>query len=319
MEWRLVFVGLVCALMLGGEANASDVIDLISPFRCELRFNRLMNCQINPVTLTTPIAESAVPLRTSLRTVVSGNCSTQYRLEAKAETVGAAAAIIPYLRNTEILLRGPVGAPVGEFTLSDNSTWTGMAVLDASCLIKLEVRWNEADVSSTEEAQALIVTIDADIAAASTQADRLEELMLYQQAYAFMHSLADRFRVELSNETMQELRAAALESGPALESMILACADLTFEERLALLRMHAELWVLGKPEDWQRPDGSPMTMEDHLGADAAEILARLNAILARQTESPPDYAQLYEAAKSEVVRLKNKKLLALAQLAPWLP
>ncbi|NMO20263.1 hypothetical protein HPC49_22690 [Pyxidicoccus fallax] len=318
MKMRIALAGATCALLLAPEARAADVIDLISPTRCELRFNRLLNCRINPLTLSTPTAETAVPLRTALRSVVSGNCSTQYPLEAKAEAPGAAPVVIPYLRGTEVQLRGPGGAPVGTFTLSDNSTWTPSAVLDGSCLIKLEVRWNEVDVSSAAEAHALIAQIDSAITAAENHAARMEELMLYQKAYSFMHSLADRFRVELSNETMQELRAAALESGPALESMILNCADLSFEERLALLRLHGGLWVLGKPEDWQRPDGTVMTLEDHLGPNAAEILSRLNAIIDRQTENPPDYEQLYEDAVTEVTRLKNKKLLAQAQLAPWL-
>ncbi|RKH21796.1 hypothetical protein D7X74_00240 [Corallococcus sp. CA047B] len=311
--------GAACALLMAPAAYAADVVDLISPARCELRFNRLVNCHINPQQLSTPTAETAVPLKTALRSVVSGNCSTQYTLEARAEAAGASPALIPYLRGTEVLLRGPGGAPVGNLTLSDNSTWTPSAVLDGSCRISLEVRWNEVDVVSTAEAQALITALDAQIATAQDHSDRMEELMLYQRAYAFMHSLADRFRVELSNPTMQELRAAALESTPALESMVLSCGDLSIEERLALLRLHAELWVLGKPEDWQRPDGTVMTLEDHLGTGAAEILARLNAILARQTQNPPDYAQLYEDAKTEVIRLQNKKLLALTQLDPWLP
>ncbi|AFE04956.1 hypothetical protein COCOR_02977 [Corallococcus coralloides DSM 2259] len=317
---RFLVAGATCALLLPTVTHAADAHDLISPARCELRFNRLMNCQLPQALLTTPTAETAVPLRTTLRSVVSGNCSTQYPLEARAETAGASPVFIPYLQNNkEVRLRAAGGAPVSAFTLSDASTWTASAVLDSSCRISLEIHWNEVDVSSTGEAQALITALNADIAAAESHADRMEELMLYQRAYAFMYSLADQFRTELSNESMQELRAAALEAGPAVESMILNCADLSFEERLALLRLHGSLWVLGQPEDWQRPDGTVMTMEDHLGPGASEILARLNAILARQTGNPPDYAQLYEAAKTEIVRLKNKKSLALAQLAPWLP
>ncbi|WP_244227404.1 hypothetical protein [Corallococcus aberystwythensis] len=320
MKMRLLVAGATCALLLPTATHAADVHDVISPTRCELRFNRLMNCQFPQALLTTPTAETAVPLRTTLRSVVSGNCSTQYPLEARAETTGAPPVFIPYLQNNkEVRLRAAGGAPVSAFTLSDASTWTASAVLDGSCRIKLEVSWNEVDVSSTAEAQALITALDADIAAAEGHAARMEELMLYQRAYALMSSLADRFRVELSNETMQELRAAALEAGPAVESMILDCGDLSMEERLALLRLHGSLWVLGKPEDWQRPDGTVMTLEDHLGPGAAEILARLNAILARQGGNPPDYAQLYEAAKTEVLRLKNKKSLAMTQLAPWLP
>ncbi|WP_338869983.1 hypothetical protein [Myxococcus stipitatus] len=319
MKKRIMFAGATCALLLAGQAHAVDVIDIISPGRCELRFNRLMNCQLTPRTFITPTTETAVPLRTSLRSVVTGNCSTQYPLEAKAEAAGAATVVIPYLRNTEVMLRGAGGAPVSTFVLSDNSTWTPSAVLDGTCNIKLEVRWNEVDVSNTAEAQAVLGAIDAELTAATNHASRMEELMLYQRAYSLMRSLADHFRVELSNETMQEMRAAALEAGPALESMILNCGDLSFEERLALLRLHGDLWVLGQPEDWQRPDGTVMTLEDHLGADATEVLARLNAIIARQTQNPPDYAQLYAAAQGEVVRLQNKKVLALAQLDPWLP
>lgn len=317
---RFLIAGATCTLFLPSVTHAADAYDLISPARCELRFNRLMNCQLPQVSLTTPTAETAVPLRTTLRSVVSGNCSTQYPLEARAETAGAPPVFLPYLQNNkEVRLRADGGAPVSAFTLSDASTWTPSAVLDASCRIMLDVRWNEVDVSSTGEAQALVTALNAEIAAAESHADRMEELMLYQRAYAFMSSLADRFRVELSNESMQELRAAALEAGPAMESMILDCGDLSFEERLALLRLHSSLWVLGQPEDWQRPDGTVMTLEDHLGPGAAEIMARLNAILAHQGENPPDYAQLYEAAKTEAIRLKNKKSLALAQLAPWLP
>jgi hypothetical protein len=277
-----------------------------------------MSCRIDPVSLTTPAMDTAVPLRTALRSVVVGNCSTQYPLEAKAEAAGAATVTLPYLLSTEVMLRAQNGTPLTALTFSDNSAWTSAAVLDGSCRITLEVRWNEVDVSSTEEAQALMGQIDTELNTAKAQRDRMRELMLYQKAYALMRSLAQHFQNELSNGTMQELRAAALESAPALESMILGCDSLSIEERLGLLRLHGSLWVLGQPEDWQRPDGTPMTLEDHLGEDAAGILAMLNAILAQQGENPPNYEQLYADAEAAVAALENKRILARAQLAPWL-
>jgi hypothetical protein len=322
---RIVFILSWVLVAFSAEVRADTVvtsmeesIELISPARCTVSAGRLTACNIPTRVLMTSIMDTAVPLRTELRTIVSGKCSTQLPLEVKVQAANAPAAVVPYLRAVEVMLRTQDRAPIPEFTLSDNSSWTRHAALDESCRISLNARWNEVDVASAAEAHDLLDQMTQELVSAKARRDRMHELMLYQAAFQLMRGLTEHFQEELSNETMQELRDAALLSAPALEQMILSCDQLPIEERLNLMRLHLSLGVLGHPEDWTQADGSVMTLEDHLGPQASAIIATLNQIIARQgSGQQPTYESEYQAAELAVQRLEGKLALAKAQLSPW--
>jgi len=326
-----------CASNGAGDGNNGDVpvstgdtpeniargfaaIDLISPTTCQVLAGKLHQCVIPPVVHVPPPIDSAVPLRTVVRRVRTGNCSTQFPLRVALSLDGGAETMFGYLADPLLILRAPSGARVAEVAIRDASPWTAHAVLDGTCRISLEVTSNEVDVDTVQQAEAILAAIDQALTAARTEQRNYEALLALQSAYEFTHAVATSFHAELTSDTMQELRQAALDSAPALETAVLGCGDALSEpQRNTLFQLYVTMVALGDPTAWQNPDGSTKTLEQFYGAGAGAVLARLQELA---ENANPDLETQYraglQAATAEVVRLEQQRALAVEQLAPWL-
>lgn len=63
------------------KAGGPEAIDLISPANCQSEFGSFVGCKIPSRVVHLATFESAVPLRTLVKRVRAGNCTTQYPLQ----------------------------------------------------------------------------------------------------------------------------------------------------------------------------------------------------------------------------------------------
>jgi hypothetical protein len=335
----LIFAALVAAVPACASSGAPDdgsddvdgsepvaiakgfaAIDLISPATCQLKNGKLRQCVIAPATHVSPPFDAAVPLRTVVRRVQQGTCSTQYPLRVAIALDGGAETMFGILADPPLTLRASGGGVVGQVAVHDASTWTPYAIFDGSCRIALEITSNEVDVDTVQQAEGILAAIDQELAAAQTDQRNYEALLALQAAYAFTHAVAASFHAELTSDTMQELRQAALDAAPSLETAVMGCGDALSEaQRDTLFQLYVTMVALGDPASWQNPDGSTKTLEQFYGPGAAAVLAQLEAL---GDNANPDLETQYrnglQAAAAEVARLTQKRALAVQQLAPWL-
>ncbi len=299
---------------------AATAIDLISPTTCQVAKGKLRSCVIATQSRTLVESDTAVPLRTVVRRVRTGNCSTQYPLSVRLSLDGGPEATLAFLSDGQVVLRRPDGGVAASLGLRDASPWTGSTILDGTCRISLSIDSNEVDVDTPQQASALLAAIDQEIAAAQTDQRNYEALLALQAAYSFTRAVAESFHAELTSETMQELRRAAIAAAPAMEEAALGCGDaLSEEQRDALFQLYVSLVALGDPAAWTNPDGSTRTLEDFYGPGSAAVLAQIEALAANASpDLETQYRMALQAAAAEVVRLHEKRALAVLQLAPWL-
>jgi hypothetical protein len=301
------------------EAALSSAVDLISPATCALRGTHLVSCAIPAQNLTFAAFANAVPLRTTVSSQKSGSCSTPYSLQVSLKPDQDAAVNFAFLPGGQIKVRRADHGLISLLALADGSSWTPYAAFDQSCRISLAISGNEPDVDSKSDAQAIIDQLTKDVAAKQATRDNYRALDLYHQAYVFLRNVADNFLGQLSNDDMQELRSAALDAQPSLETLITSCNDLTQDQRAALLRLDLGLAALGHPEDWVNPDGSKKTLVDFLGGSDQQVLSVIDSLgSSSDGGTPPDYDALYKQADADYQAAAQKLTLAKAQLATWL-
>jgi hypothetical protein len=301
-------------------ANGFTAVDLISPATCQLQLGKLRQCAIAPVLHDAPPMDTAVPLRTVARRQISGNCSTQFPLAVAIALDDAPGTNLAFLSQSQLTLRQPGGGVASRVSVSDASPWTGTAVFADSCRVSLTITANEIDVDTVQQAEAILASIEQELAAAALDVRNYETLLALQAAYSFTRAVAESFHQELTNATMQVLRQEALDAAPALQIAALACSEsLSQEQRDTLFELLVSMVALGDPAAWQNPDGSTRTLEQFYGPGAAEVLAQLEELA---SQANPDLETEFrlglEAAAAEHVRLQQKRALAIQQLAPWL-
>jgi hypothetical protein len=308
---------------VGRTAQAYDTNeDLISPTNCTLRTNRLFSCTIAPRALSGLDMTTAVPLRTTFTAVKSGNCSTQYPLQVTLSTDGADDVKFQYISGGSAAVKRKDGQPMKTVTVTDTSPYTKFANFDGSCRISLSVVSNEPDVNSKADAQAIMDALNKDLAAKTTIRDHYQQLSLYHRAFEFMQSVANNFLVELTNDTIQQLRASANDSLTAISTMMGACGDttLTDQDRQNLMTLFMSLPQLGSADDWQNDGGTPKTLADFLGPQQAQVLATVQK-LAKDADGDggaSSYEVDYQNAAHDVVVAQAKVDQAKSQLASWL-
>jgi hypothetical protein len=301
------------------EQTVAAIVDLISPSTCTLQSSRLVNCAIKRQTLTETPFETAVPLRTTVASRIGGTCPTRWPLQVALSGDGQTPVTLAYYLGGQAVLRRSDGGVISSIAVSDDSTWTGHAVFDASCRISLEVSPNEVDVAGKADAQAIIDRLTKDVAAKQATRDNYRALDLYHQAYVFLRNVADNFLGQLTNDQMQELRSAAVDAQPSLEALITSCDNLTQDQRMALLRLELGLAALGHPEDWVNADGSKKTLKDFLGGADQQVLSAIDQLDGNgDGGTPPNYDGLYKQAEADYQAALNKLRLAQQQLAPYL-
>lgn len=299
------------------ELTSAAVVDLISPATCTLANGKLRQCAIAPRTIPLPTTATAVPVRTVVRRVMTGTCSTAYPLAVALRVDGGPEATFRFLSDPQIVLRRPDGARVAELSLRDGSTWTPFLVVDGTCRVKLEVDSNEPDVDTRQQAEAELARVDLALLEARERRRTYDGLLAFQSAYTFTRAVAASFHAELTNDTMQTLRQAAIDAAPALETAAMGCGDSGPDQ--TLFDLYVSLVALGDPATWLNPDGTTKTLAQFYGPGSSAVLARIEELAA---QANPDLRTEYEAAlaqaEADVATLEQQRALAEMQLAPWL-
>jgi hypothetical protein len=316
-----LFGALLVSTLWGGSAAADDTsVDLISPSTCVLGSGRLTQCTIAPRTLAATAFDTAVPMRTTVKRNLSGNCSTQYPLEVTLTPTGGTAVKYTYISAPEMVIRGLDRQSLTSIQLTDSSPWTRYAAVSDTCRISLQIDWNQVDVDSAEQANAILQNLQGDLNAKKATRDNLGYLVDYSSAFVFMGELSNLFYTTLSTQSMQALRERAIEVGPVIFKTAMGCADgtLTQQERDALAEFYFVLPELGDPDDYTDPEtGEIKKLRDYLGEEARPILDKLAA---RSTPAAlAQYKLDYQVAAQHAADAETKLALAKAQLAPWLP
>jgi hypothetical protein len=312
-----------------GEASQAFTksVDLISPTNCPLKNGKLANCVIKTEKITGAVSETAVPLRTTIKRTVKGNCSIKaWDLGVRFTSSGVPTP--PTYRymdlsttsNNQIQLRRKGGAAISSITMTDVGINTAVALFPSDCRVSLTVVANEVDVDSSEDAEAIMAELNADLQKKINLRESYEHLVKFGGAFEFLREVADSFRVELTNETIQELRKKAESTVGSIALLSSACDDMmNDEDRENMMLLMLGLPQLGSPADWSHPDGSPKTLEEFMGAESGAIYATVDKLVkAHALSNGQTYDELYKQAAEDAARAEAKVALAAAQLKAWL-
>ncbi|MBM7112137.1 hypothetical protein [Archangium primigenium] len=332
IKHRLLGSLLVASLWSGSSLAETVSVDLISPATCVPGGGRLAHCTVATRLLEGTDFKTAVPLRTVFQRVVSGNCSTRYPLEVTLTPEGNSSTRYIYISEAQTVVRGANQRLLTRIELKDSSSWTPYASFADSCRISLNIQWNQVDVDSAAQASAILSRLQADLATKVAHRDALSNLVEYSSAFSFMRTLSNSLLTELNNEMMLFLREQAKESGDTVFKATLPCeCDPTIQdcsgalndtEKIGLANLYFALGVLGDNSNYLRPDGTPMTLEEYIGASpgggtARDIIAKLSL------RTTPEVLAQYQAqllvASALVKEAQDHLLLARQQLSAWIP
>ncbi|WP_338863082.1 hypothetical protein [Myxococcus stipitatus] len=313
----LIIGGLAAFAWAAPALAETSSVDLISPARCTQSGGRLTRCAIPTQTLNATPFTSAVPLRTTVRRVMSGNCSTQYPLEVTLTPPGNAGTRYTFMSTAEVIVRDLDRALIPSMELRDSSSWTNVAAFNDTCRASLSITWNEVDVDSTAQAQAILQDLQNDLDAKVAQRDHLASLVEYSAAFDFMKTLANSFLVDLNNQTAYALHVQAQEAAPVIFTAAMGCnGALTDEESVILTNFYFVLGSLSDPTKYHHPDGSPKTLEELIGPQALPVIQKLSQL--SQAGAKEQYQAQYQVAAQVAAAAQAKVALATTQLAPWL-
>ncbi|MHA7628369.1 hypothetical protein [Corallococcus sp. M7] len=307
----------VCAIWTGSAQASSSTVDLLSPSRCTLAGGRLTRCTIPTQLLTGDEFSTGVPLRTVFTRQMTGNCATQYPLEVTLTPASGAPQKYTFISAAQFAVRAPDQQTLTSIELKDSSGWTPLASFSPDCRLSLDIHWNEVDVDTSEQANAILAQLQADLNTKKAARDNLSYLVEYSAAFDFMKELSTLFLTALTSETMNDLRQQAQSAGPIIFKTSMGCDDtLTAEEKDTLATFYFALGTLGDASDYTNPDGTPKTLRDFLGDEAKPIIDKLAARSAAGAQA--QYQSEYTLAAAAVAAAEAKLNLARAQLASWL-
>ncbi|MCP3166430.1 hypothetical protein [Myxococcus qinghaiensis] len=318
MNARLALAaGVLSSFVWSAPALAeTTTVDLISPSHCTMGNGRLSRCSIPTQTLTATDFATAVPLRTILRRVMTGNCSTQFPLEVTLTPPGTPATRYTFMSTPEVTLRDLDRELIASLELKDSSAWTGTAAFADTCRVSLSITWNEVDVDNATQAQDILQALQAALTTKTTQRDHLASLVEYSAAFDFMKTLANSFLVDLTNETAHALHVQGQEAAPIIFKAAMGCAGVLNDEEAGILaNFYFVLGSLSDPTKYHHPDGSPKTLEELIGPEALPVIQKLSALSAAGAKE--QYQAQYQVAAQEAAAAQAKLDLARAQLAPW--
>lgn len=315
---------LLLGLALLGDAGTARAwtgkVDLISPNTCTLSNGRLFDCKIVSRTLSGALADTAVPLRTMVKVVKKGDCSTQYPLEVSLTANSEPAVKLYYLKTPEATLRGKAGRGISKVKVIDTSKWTKNLNVASSCRISLIIASAEPDVSSKADAQELLKDLEKKLDAKQAEAEYYKHLVQYRRAFTFLQTVAESFHGELTNELVQQLRSGAEGALSSLSMLSSECdAEMDDGDRQNIMLLLMSLPQLGSAEDWVNPDGSTKSLADFIGPEAQAVYLTVDK-LAQETEtaSGSAYDEGLRKASEQASALEYQLALAKQQLAAWL-
>jgi hypothetical protein len=311
--------------LAGAQQNFPVTYDLISKERCvwrrpppELSAGQLIECQIPTTSWKRPKMVTAIPLRTVLKVNREGDCSKPFpfSLEISTEVPGEMPYQLRFIENDKVIIRRRGGAPVEELKLFDSASfWTSKAAFYDSCNYSLNITFNEPDVDSKEQAQAIILNISDRLKKKAQEEQLYADLLLYSKAYLFLNDIVEIYWNQLTQERMQELRERSQTAIPLLQKMILELSvKLTDGELKLMNELYQSLRTMDDSTQWKKEDGSYMSLQEYLGNRAETILQTVNKISANQ-KSLEEYQRIYQQASMEKKAIEADLQLAMQQLS----
>ncbi len=319
--WPVFVVGIASFITIALDAKVAwsggpEVIDLISPATCRQQLGRFLGCTIPSHSVALPTIESAVPLRTRVRRIRSGDCTTQYSLELSVTARNQASVRFPYVRDSELVLRRPDGGAIDVVTIADASPYTKVLVVADSCRFSLQISPNEVDIDSKEQAAKFIEHLQGSVAEKTAECHRYQRLAINGSANAFLRAVAESFLTELTSDSMIRLRASAQESVASL-AQLTGATGISDDDRRNIMTLMVVLPQLGGPD--LRVDGTPKkTLSDFIGPTASDVLATAERLSKRSNPHEVTDDAAYQCAAVDLERLTDRLTLAQAQLAHWL-
>lgn len=321
-----------CDIAGNCTSGLTAVVDLVSGSACSTVMShgqtRLGNCALPAMRIRPLQTQPAVPVRTTVSVIQTGDCNTEvaltcqgpyFKLMSGITVANQNEYVLHPLATSTVVFRADAGAELAELDLRDLSP-SGMTY-DPSCSVRLQLGFAEVDVDTKEQAQAILGKIQHDLDGAHNLTERYRQLLLYYEAHDFLTKLAASFHQELTNDLMSDLRAAAFTAAPAFSQLLSGCPNaVSADDQQNLTQLLLSLPALGDPANWKNPDGTTKTMYDFLGPSAQAIEKSIATIEAQSNGTLKDqYTKEYNDAAAAEVALQNKLAEAQAALAKWLP
>jgi hypothetical protein len=280
----------------------------------------LVRCVVPNSTLTATPFDSAVPVRTVLKRNLAGTCVANKNPRLSLEVSGEPPLSYSFFGTPQVTLRKGDRSPITALFLRDELPAETYGIRMQGCRVTLDISFNEPDVNSRAEAEALIRTLEADRDQKVQIRDRYLQLVRLSTAIEFLRKTGDYLTTELTSAQMTELRAAAINANDALIAYITGCdTGVSATDRANLMELYGHLWVLGDPSKWRRTDGSPKTLADFLGADAQAILSSIqNATRDALSDAGSSLDAEAKVAAVAAERAAARVAQARQQLAGWL-
>lgn len=187
-----------------------------------------------------------------------------------------------------------------------------------NCDVKMKIVWNEVDVDSKSQAEYILGQFLKDVERQKQLSDAYGQIVSMSSAYEFMKTVADNFRSQVSNESMETLRQRIPETARLLEIAGQGCpAPLTARECDAIPEILLSLGALGAPGEHLRPDGSPKSLDDYFGP---QVLPLIHRMAEQATPSVVDAnKKRYQDAAFALAEAQSRLAQARVELAKWIP
>jgi len=249
-----------------------QTVDLVSPARCDLVQDRLKHCRIPEMTIEAPVpASTLVPFRSMARVVVTGNCSTTYRLVISLKPDAEMAVESPILRNQDIRLASRNRRALTKVLITDVSPWTSLAGFDSSCRSQLELRLNEPDWNTSEEAKEFLESLRMKLERVRDEHATISSLLSASSTMLALKTVAEQLDRRLSEQD-----AARIFQDP---SSVAALLDRLRESRTTGLSRE-ELLALDRLAEWLDASSSQRSsvgksFSELFGAEERRVIDKL--------------------------------------------
>lgn len=193
---------------LSVDAAAPLTVDLISPANCKTAFRQLYQCKFVPSTLGLAGDSAGIPFKTTVKTLLEGDCSTALplQLEIVPTKDPHQSQTLSILLNRENTVRAADKNPLGEFLLRDpNPKMTLLASFSESCRISIEITPDQPDFKNKQDALETVSGKMSDMIEADESSQAFSELLSYQALFGTMQRIAKLFHQQITSQYAEEI------------------------------------------------------------------------------------------------------------------
>lgn len=301
-----------------------DVIPIVGPDTCTLTRGRLHQCSFPSRVLTPLPMDTGVPLRSTFRRVLRGDCQAVRPLGFRVSSPDTEApAVLRYLSEGTLVIRRDDSDPITQLSIDDPApAFTSMTSFPASCRISIEVSINEPDIDTRADAIALLDMLDLRLRESIAERDAYGNVLSLLAAHDFLRAIVDNLYQEVTNDMMQNLRRRYAEAMPAFHFLASsqACAGSLGDQRELLLQLAGALFALGDASSWENADGTTKTLAElYSEFGPGGLVSDIEALRAATDPSlESQYRDRFDDAAEDVAEFAADLALAREQLASWL-